>query len=242
MTRSDTLKPQSLALTKDNVTPLRLFWLATLSMVLVVSQSLMVQGRKETMPVLRETEFVAEITWLGHVPQETGGLRSVADQALTLGFDGVTTGASNDIKRATELSRSMVTKWGLSAKLGPLMYDEDSEEVFLGRSAGSPAKVFAPETAQRIDEEIRKIIDDCYAAAEKVLVDNMDKLHMMADALMKYETIDSGQIDDIMEGNEPRPPKGWGDGEPKGPASKGGANSETQASSKDDIGDAAGEH
>ncbi|MFD2231383.1 ATP-dependent zinc metalloprotease FtsH [Alkalimarinus sediminis] len=163
-------------------------------------------------------------------------------EELTLGAEGVTTGASNDIKRATELARSMVTKWGLSAKLGPLMYDEDSEEVFLGRSAGAPAKVFAPETAQRIDEEIRKIIDDCYATAEKVLVDNMEKLHVMADALMKYETIDSGQIDDIMDGNEPRPPKGWGDGAPKGPSSKGGVESEAQPASKDDIGDAAGEH
>ena len=138
-------------------------------------------------------------------------------EELTLGLDGVTTGASNDIKRATELSRNMVTKWGLSEKLGPLMYDEDSEEVFLGRSAGSPAKVFAPETAQRIDEEIRSIIDDCYSSAEKLLVEHMDKLHLMADALMLYETIDASQIDDIMDGKKPSPPKGWGDSEPESP-------------------------
>ena len=160
-------------------------------------------------------------------------------EELTLGVDGVTTGASNDIKRATELSRNMVTKWGLSEKLGPLMYDEDSEEVFLGRSAGSSAKVFAPETAQRIDEEIRSIIDDCYATAEKTLVDNMDKLHLMADALMKYETIDSGQIDDIMEGNQPRPPKGWGDDESKGPTAK---SEESKDTPSDDLDEAAGEH
>ncbi len=133
-------------------------------------------------------------------------------EELTLGFEGVTTGASNDIKRATEIARNMVTKWGLSEKLGPLMYDDDQEEVFLGRSAGTPHKVYAPETAQRIDEEIRSIIDMCYEKSKAILMENMDKLHMMADALMMYETIDSAQIDDIMQGKTPRPPKGWTDG------------------------------
>ncbi|PID42992.1 MAG: ATP-dependent metalloprotease [Proteobacteria bacterium] len=130
-------------------------------------------------------------------------------EELTLGKDGVTTGASNDIKRATELARNMVTKWGLSDKLGPLLYDEAEEEVFLGRSAGHSPKVYSPETAQRIDEEVRTIIDDCYEVAKKILVENMDKLNMMAEALMKYETIDSDQIASIMEGREPGPPKGW---------------------------------
>ncbi|PPK53601.1 membrane protease FtsH catalytic subunit [Marinobacter persicus] len=137
-------------------------------------------------------------------------------EELTLGFDGVTTGASNDIERATQLARNMVTKWGLSEKLGPLQYDTESEEPFLGRSAGQSHTVYSPETAQRIDEEVRNIIDSCYERAKQILVDNRDKLDMMADALMKYETIDSHQIDDIMAGHKPRPPKGWGDSGPTG--------------------------
>tara|TARA_R110000868_G_scaffold92350_6_gene256198 strand:+ start:60512 stop:62446 length:1935 start_codon:yes stop_codon:yes gene_type:complete len=137
-------------------------------------------------------------------------------EELTLGFDGVTTGASNDIERATSLARNMVTRWGLSEKLGPLQYDTDSEEPFLGRSAGQAQTVYSPETAQRIDEEVRNIIDTCYEKARKILIDNRDKLDMMADALIKYETIDRHQIDDIMEGRTPRPPKGWGDSGPAG--------------------------
>ena len=137
-------------------------------------------------------------------------------EELTLGFDGVTTGASNDIERATSLARNMVTRWGLSEKLGPLQYDTDSEEPFLGRSAGQAQTVYSPETAQRIDEEVRNIIDSCYEKAKQLLVDNRDKLDLMADALMKYETIDRYQIDDIMEGRDPRPPKGWGDSGPSG--------------------------
>lgn len=133
-------------------------------------------------------------------------------EEMTLGADGVTTGASNDIKRATEIARNMVTKWGLSEKLGPLMYDDSEEEVFLGRSAGQSAKHFSPDTAKAIDEEVRAIIDDCYKSAEKILQENLDKLHAMADALMLYETIDSDQIDDIMEGREPREPSDWGSG------------------------------
>jgi len=163
-------------------------------------------------------------------------------EELTLGADGVTTGASNDIKRATELSRNMVTKWGLSEKLGPLMYAGDSEEVFLGRSAGSPAKVFAPETAQRIDEEIRSIIDDCYNTSEKILVEHMDKLHLMADALMLYETIDASQIDDIMNGNKPNPPKGWGESAPEKTAPKDDDLEEKTSSEDSDIDGTAGEH
>ncbi|MBJ6136855.1 ATP-dependent zinc metalloprotease FtsH [Marinobacter litoralis] len=133
-------------------------------------------------------------------------------EELTLGADGVTTGASNDIERATSLARNMVTRWGLSDKLGPLQYDTDSEEPFLGRSAGQSHTVYSPETAQRIDEEVRNIVDTCYETAKQILVENREKLDMMAHALMKYETIDRFQIDDIMEGREPRPPKSWGDG------------------------------
>jgi cell division protease FtsH len=132
-------------------------------------------------------------------------------EEMTLGFDGVTTGASNDIMRATQLARNMVTKWGLSEKLGPLMYAEDENEGYLGRAGGGTSNVSA-ETAKLIDQEIRDIIDDCYATAKQILQDNRDKLDAMALALMKYETIDSEQIDDIMSGREPREPKDWHDG------------------------------
>jgi len=131
-------------------------------------------------------------------------------EELTLGKDHVTTGASNDIERATQIARNMVTKWGLSEKLGPLTYSEDEGEIFLGRSVTKHKEV-SDETAHLIDEEIRVFIDRNYARAEKLLKQNMDKLHMMADALMKYETIDAVQIDDIMAGKQPRDPEGWDD-------------------------------
>ena len=130
-------------------------------------------------------------------------------EELTLGFEGVTTGASNDIQRATEMARNMVTKWGLSEKMGPIMYEEDEGEVFLGRSVTQRKNVSA-QTAMDIDNEIRAIIDGCYQRATKILVENRDKLEMMADALMQYETIDREQIDAIMDGRKPEPPKGWG--------------------------------
>jgi len=131
-------------------------------------------------------------------------------EELTLGKDHVTTGASNDIERATQIARNMVTKWGLSEKLGPLTYSEDEGEIFLGRSVTKHKEV-SDETAHLIDEEIRVFIDRNYARAEKLLKQNMGKLHMMADALMKYETIDADQIDDIMAGKQPRDPEGWDD-------------------------------
>ncbi|MES9833817.1 MAG: ATP-dependent zinc metalloprotease FtsH [Candidatus Thiodiazotropha sp. DIVDIV] len=131
-------------------------------------------------------------------------------EELIFGIDKVTTGASNDIKRATDLARSMVTKWGLSERLGPLMYSEEEEEVFLGRSVTQHKNV-SDDTAHTIDEEIRNFIDRNYERAEKILNDNLEKLHMMADALMKYETIDTKQINDIMDGKPPRPPKDWVD-------------------------------
>ncbi|MBU2331948.1 MAG: ATP-dependent zinc metalloprotease FtsH, partial [Gammaproteobacteria bacterium] len=124
-------------------------------------------------------------------------------EEMTLGFEGVTTGASNDIMRATQLARNMVTKWGLSEKLGPLMYAEEEGEVFLGRSAGSQHSNVSGETARLIDEEVRSIIDHCYGTAKQILTDNRDKLDVMAEALMKYETIDAPQIDDIMAGRTP---------------------------------------
>lgn len=123
------------------------------------------------------------------------------------GPDSVTTGASNDIERATEIAKNMVTKWGLS-EMGPLSYSEDEGEVFLGRQV-TQHKNMSDTTAEKIDLEIRQIIDRNYDKAEKILKDNMNILHLMADALMKYETIDASQIAEIMEGNEPSPPEGW---------------------------------
>ncbi|MDP2245460.1 ATP-dependent zinc metalloprotease FtsH [Pseudomonas sp.] len=130
-------------------------------------------------------------------------------EEMTLGFDGVTTGASNDIMRATQLARNMVTKWGLSEKLGPLMYAEEEGEVFLGRSMGSQQTNVSADTARVIDQEVRSIIDQCYGTAKRLLEDNRDKLDAMAQALMKYETIDAEQIEEIMNGREPREPRDW---------------------------------
>jgi len=132
-------------------------------------------------------------------------------EEMTLGKEGVTTGASNDIQRATEMARNMVTKWGLSEKLGPLLYSEDEGEVFLGRSAASQSKTVSSDTAIAIDKEVRKIIDVCYGKATKILESNRDILDMMKDALMEYETIDADQINDLMERKKPRPPADWSD-------------------------------
>ena len=132
-------------------------------------------------------------------------------EEMTLGPDGITTGASNDIERATKMAKSMVTKWGLSEKLGPLMYADDDEEVFLGMSAGTARPQVSNETAMKIDAEVRAIIDGCYATAEKILEENKQKLEMMKDALLEYETIDKVQIDEIMAGRKPSPPESWDD-------------------------------
>lgn len=127
-------------------------------------------------------------------------------EELINGADGVTTGASNDIERATQLARNMVTKWGLSERMGPVKYDDEEGEVFLGMSAGSQSKSISSQTAREIDEEVRKIIDDCYKRAKKILQDNLEKLHAMSDALMEYETLSPAQAGDIMAGAKPRAP------------------------------------
>jgi cell division protease FtsH len=127
-------------------------------------------------------------------------------EELINGADGVTTGASNDIERATQLARNMVTKWGLSERMGPVKYDDEEGEVFLGMSAGSQSKSISSQTAREIDEEVRKIIDDCYKRAKKILQDNVEKLHAMSDALMEYETLSPAQAGDIMAGAKPRAP------------------------------------
>ncbi len=131
-------------------------------------------------------------------------------EELIYGDDRVTTGASNDIERATQIARNMVTKWGLSDRMGPLAYSEEEGEVFLGQSMGRQKQV-SDETAHAIEKEIRRIIDDNYEHARKIISDNMDKLHTMTEALMKYETIDKSQIDDIMAGRPVSPPRGWND-------------------------------
>ncbi len=152
-------------------------------------------------------------------------------EEMTLGKEGITTGASNDIQRATEIARNMVTKWGLSDAMGPLMYDEGGEEVFLGRTAAQPSKAMSDETALAIDKEVRSIIDECYEKARSILEEHRSKMDMMADALMQYETIDSEQIDAIMEGKKPNPPSDWTSGPTEPP-------SDPEASSGDDtVGD-----
>lgn len=132
-------------------------------------------------------------------------------EELIYGPEKVSTGASNDIERATDIARKMVTQWGFSEKLGPLLYAEDEGEVFLGRSV-TQTKHMSDDTAKLIDDEVRQIIDRNYDRAKKILEDNMDIMHAMKDALMKYETIDVRQIDDLMERKaEIREPAGWGD-------------------------------
>ncbi|WP_021023290.1 ATP-dependent zinc metalloprotease FtsH [Salinivibrio costicola] len=134
-------------------------------------------------------------------------------EELIYGKDKVSTGASNDIERATEIARKMVTQWGFSEKLGPLLYAEEEGEVFLGRSMAQ-TKHISDETARLIDGEIRQIIDSNYDRAKQILADNLDIMHSMKDALMKYETIDAAQIDDLMARRDVREPAGWegGDG------------------------------
>ena len=160
-------------------------------------------------------------------------------EELIFGAEKVTTGASNDIHRATEMARNMVTKWGLSEKLGPLTYSEEEGEVFLGHSVTQHKNV-SDETAHIIDEEIRAFIDRNYDRARNLLEENIDKLHTMADALMKYETIDMNQINDIMSGKTPRPPEDWSDQTP--PPSSGAPATDDSGKRSGPVGDPAGQH
>ena len=128
-------------------------------------------------------------------------------EEMTQGLDGVTTGASNDIERATQLARNMVTKWGLSESLGPLHYGEDE-----GAYPGTGSPQYSGETSKKIDEEVRAIVDECYGRAKQLLEDNRDILEAMKDALMEFETIDSEQVDDLMSRRKVRPPRDWGQG------------------------------
>ena len=150
-------------------------------------------------------------------------------EELIFGPDKVTTGASNDIERATKMARNMATKWGLSDELGPITYGEDEDEVFLGRSV-TQHKSISNETASKIDEVVRGILDRAYARSKELLTGNLDKLHAMAEALLQYETIDAHQIDDIMAGRQPGPPADWikdaaKNGMPPPPPPRGGSGS-----------------
>ena len=127
-------------------------------------------------------------------------------EEIVYGEKGITTGASNDIERATELARNMVTKWGLSKELGPIRYGDETDEPFLGRSVGSAKQDISDETASKIDKEAKSIISDCYMRATDILKENIDNLHLMAQSLVEYETLDAEQIDDIMAGAKPRTP------------------------------------
>jgi cell division protease FtsH len=168
---------------------------------------------------------------LGQICSLFGG--RIAEE-MTLGPNGVTTGASNDIKRATELAHNMVAKWGLSDEMGPIMYDEDESHQFLGGPGQGGSKMKSGDTTTRLDKEVRKIIDDCYEQARQILTDNRDKLDAMAEALMKYETIDATQLKDIMEGRTPRPPEGWDDGDSSGGGTPVGGGDKPKAQEADD--------
>lgn len=165
-------------------------------------------------------------------------------EELIYGFEGVTTGASNDIERATSIARNMVTKWGLSNRMGPLAYSEDEGEVFLGRSV-TQHKHVSDETAHAIDGEIREVIDRNYTRAKTILTERMSVLHAMAQALMKYETIDRGQVDALMRGEEPPPPADWTDDDSsggKGTSSRPQSGNGKKATGEGVIGGAASSH
>jgi cell division protease FtsH len=159
-------------------------------------------------------------------------------EEIIFGVEKVTTGASNDIERATAMARNMVTRWGLSERLGPLAYGEEQGEVFLGRSVTQTQSI-SEETQHLIDEEIRSVIDRNYDRAERLLRENLDKMHLMAEALMKYETIDRFQIDDIMAGRVPAPPRDWVSPPSAGADSSAGGSPASDAVAVGPIGNAA---
>ena len=161
-------------------------------------------------------------------------------EEMFYGADGVSTGASNDIQQATKMARNMVTKWGLSDKAGPVLYSEGDSDPFLkGGGGDSGGMNVSGETAKLLDAEIRKILDDCYAEAVRLLEENRDAMELMKDALMEYETIDASQIDDIMKGIKPQPPKDWNDdgegGVPVDSSAASGEQESTEDEKKPDI-------
>lgn len=159
-------------------------------------------------------------------------------EELIHGADGVTTGASNDIERATQMARNMVAKWGLSDKMGPVLYGEEESQM-----PGAGNSLYSEDTSREIDEEVRRIVDECYGRATQILEDNLDILHAMKDALMEYETIDSEQVDDLMARKPVRPPHDWHDGDFG--SSSGGSSGQTEDAEKntgDSVGDPASDH
>ena len=182
-----------------------------------------------------DTYSVSKSTLEGNISTLFGG--RIAEE-MTLGLDQVTTGASNDIERATEIARNMVTKWGLSEKLGPLTYSEDEGEVFLGHSITQHKQV-SDVTVHLIDEEIRRIIDRNYKRARSILEEHEDKLHLMARSLMKYETLDESMVKEIMEGREPTPPEDWDD---SGDSTAAADKKSKESAAVGPIGDPASEH
>jgi len=157
-------------------------------------------------------------------------------EEMTLGKEGVTTGASNDIQRATQLARNMVTRWGLSDEMGPLLYGDEDDDPF-GRGMGQPSKPMSGETQNKIDAEVRKIIDECYQKASQILTENRDILDSMCEALMTYETINSDQIDQLMARQEVTPPEGWNDSQERVDAVKEeeAANSSSDSAAASDV-------
>lgn len=196
----------------------------------VYKVSIMPRGRAlgVTMFLPEKDQYSASKQKLDSMISSLYGGRIAEEQIF--GWEQVSTGASNDIERATELARNMVTKWGLSRRLGPLSYGEEDGEVFLGHSV-TQNKSIAEGTAVTINEEVRKIIDQNYQRAEQILKDNVDILHTMAAALIKYETIDKYQLEDLMDRKPVRDPQGWDDTPP--PSSNEDAESEEQGSSKE---------
>jgi cell division protease FtsH len=151
-------------------------------------------------------------------------------ELIIFGKEKVTSGAASDIQHATQIARMMVTKWGMSDRLGPLLYDQNQEEVFLGHSV-SQSKIISDETTRIVDEEVLRIITENYDLAEKLLNEHIDKLHAIAEALIKYETLDKKQIDEIMEGKPVTPPTGWEEGAPLSNRDQDNGSSSSSASS-----------
>ncbi len=204
----------------------------------VYKVSIMPRGRAlgVTMFLPEKDQYSASKCKLDSMISSLYGGRIAEEQIF--GWEQVSTGAQNDIERATELARNMVTKWGLSRRLGPLSYGEEDGEVFLGHSV-TQNKTIADGTATTINEEIRKIIDKNYKRAEQILKDNEDILHSMAAALMKYETIDKYQLDDLLDRKPVRDPKGWDDTPPPSDSNVKPESADENKEDNSSIGDAA---
>ena len=153
-------------------------------------------------------------------------------EELIGGFDGVTTGASNDIERATQMARNMVTKWGLNEKMGPILYGEDDSQA-----PGGGNTHYSEDTSREIDQEVKLILNEAYARAMELLQANRDILESMKDALMEYETIDADQVDDLMSRKKVRPPKDWDSNDYDSPTDGGESSKDTSGADGTPLGD-----